>query len=76
MKPDQTFLNPEIHGAYSIRRTLYLISRTKNNSQPTMMLSLDAREAFDWVKWSFLYHSLALVFGFYTILMDWVKIMN
>lgn len=51
---------------------LNLISYTKKNPQPTMLLSLDAQKAFDRVKWSFLYHSLA-VFGFHSTFIDWVK---
>lgn len=66
---------PKRQGAYNIRRTLCLLSCTKNNSQQRMMPRLDAKKAFDWVKWSFIYHSSALVFGFYTISMDWMKLM-
>lgn len=38
-----------------------------------MMLSLDTQEAFDRVKWSFLYQTLS-AFGFPQNFIDWVKI--
>ena len=73
IKTDQTRFIPGRQGANNIRRTLNVISCTKNNHQPTMMLSLDAQKAFDRVKWSFLYHTLK-VFGFHPTFIDWVKV--
>lgn len=73
IKPDQTGFIPGRQGANNIRRTLNLISCTKNNRQPTMLLSLDAQKAFDRVKWNFLYQTLE-VFGFHSTFINWVKI--
>lgn len=72
IKPDQTGFIPGRQSANNIRRTLNLISCVKNKSQPAMLLSLDAQKAFDRVKWSFLYQTLAN-FGFHTTFIDWVK---
>lgn len=59
IKSDQTGFIPGRQGANNIRRTLNVISCAKNKSQHAMLLSLDAQKAFDRVKWSFLYQTLA-----------------
>jgi len=72
IKLDETGFIPCRQGANNIRRTLNLISCTKNNPQPTMLLSLDAQKAFDRVKWSFLYNTLD-AFGFQSTFIDWIQ---
>lgn len=56
INPDQTGFIPGRQGANNIRRTLNIITcAKKKNTQNSMLISFDARKAFDTVKWQFLF---------------------
>ena len=72
IKPDQTGIIPGRQGTNSTRRTLNIMLCTRNKSQHTRVLSLDAQNAFDLVKWNFVFHTLT-AFAVHSTFTDWVK---
>uniref|UniRef100_A0A3B1IMJ8 Reverse transcriptase domain-containing protein n=1 Tax=Astyanax mexicanus TaxID=7994 RepID=A0A3B1IMJ8_ASTMX len=60
---DQTGFVKNRHTQDNVRRTLYLIEHMKNSHTDSLVLSLDAEEAFDSVRWEYLYLALEK-FGF------------
>lgn len=58
IKPDQTGFISGRQGTHNIRRALNLQSLMAKGTQTSMLLSLDAEKAFDWVDWQFLEQTL------------------
>lgn len=69
---DQTGFIPGRHGINNIRRTLNIMSIAQTKSHPSLLLSLDAEEAFDRVDWVFLQHVLNEM-GFDKVFIDWFE---
>lgn len=70
---DQTGFIPRRQGANNIRRTLNIITCAKRQQKTSMLISFDARKAFDTVNWNFLYKTLSAV-GFHSQFVSWIRV--
>lgn len=69
---DQTGFIPRRQGANNIRRTLNIITCAKRKQKTSMLISFDARKAFDTVNLNFLYKTLSAM-GFHSKFVNWIK---
>lgn len=72
VKPDQTGFIASRQGTDNVRRALNLQIVAQKRNTPSMLLSLDAEKAFDWVDWGFLQQALRHM-GFNEMFIKWVQ---
>lgn len=72
--PDQTGFIKNRHSTTNTRRLLNLIHWSTQQSQKTIITSLDAEKAFDRVDWTFLFATLGR-FGFGESFINWIRVL-